>query len=95
MSQASGILLGYESIVSQDLLHKKDIPSVTPGISIDVDGGQTTGAGATGAGATATSSGPQSTGTSKAMGIPAATGNPQLVIAAAAAAAGFFGIIAL
>lgn len=88
LSHANGVLLGYKSIVSVELLNAKDVPSVTPGIKV------TEGAGGVGAPA-ATGGAAGATSTSKAMGMPAATGNPQLVIAAAAAAAGMLGIIAL
>lgn len=89
ISQASGILLGYESLVSRDLLKKKGVPSVTPGMSISVDPGATT------ATATPNTPGSQPVPPSTALGIPAATGNPQLMIAAAIAVAGFLGTIAL
>lgn len=97
MSQMSGILLGYESLVSRDLLNATNVPTIEPGVSISVGPG----AALTGATATATSGmarttvATQSTATLKAMGIPAATGNPQLLIAAAAAAAGVLGVIVL
>lgn len=83
LSQANGVLLGYKSIVSVDLLNAKDVPTVTPGIRVTEGAGGVEAPAATGSAA------------SKAMGMPAATGNPQLVIAAAAAAAGMLGIIAL
>ncbi|KAI9871382.1 MAG: hypothetical protein M1830_002968 [Pleopsidium flavum] len=87
MSQASGLLLGYESIVSRDLLNATvKQATVTPGMSISV------GPVATTTGATAAT---QATSTSKAIGVPAATGNPQLVFGAAAAVAGMLGMIML
>jgi hypothetical protein len=95
MSQASGVLLGYESLVSRDLLNAKNVPSTTPGISIDVSpGAAATRATTPAADGTAGAAGFTTT-SSKAVGIPAATGNPPLMIAVAAAAAGMLGIIAL
>lgn len=89
MSQASGLLLGYESIVSRDLLNATaSQATVTPGMSISV------GPAAATTGTTATIKG-QATSTSKAVGVPAATGNPQLVFGAAAAVAGMLGMIML
>lgn len=89
MSQASGLLLGYESIVSRDLLNATaSLATVTPGMSMS--GGP---AAAT-TGTTAAIAG-QATSTSKAVGVPAATGNPQLVFVAAAAVAGMLGMIML
>ena len=101
MSQASGLLLGYKSLVSQDILSvTASIPAVTPGVSVKVapastaagattaTRGQTTSA--TGAAATA-----QSTSTLKALGVPVATANAQLIYAGVAAAAGIFGIALL
>ena len=91
MSQASGVLLGYESLVSRDLLNATASQAqVTPGMSISVSP----------AAATATTGsngmmGGQATSTSKAVGVPAATGNPQLVFGAAAAVAGMLGVIML
>ncbi len=101
MSQASGLLLGYESIVSRDLLNATvSQATVTPGMSISVGrAAATTGTTATitgrisgTPGATAAT---QATSTSKAIGVPAATGNPQLVFGAAAAVAGMLGMIML
>ncbi|MCJ1252145.1 hypothetical protein MMC30_009383 [Trapelia coarctata] len=85
MSQASGILLGYESLVSRDVLNLTPTgPSITPGISISVATGAT--------GATATT---QSTASSKAGGVPAATANVQLAFTAVVAAAGVVGMVVL
>ena len=98
MSQASGLLLGYKALVSQDVLNVTASQAViTPGVSISV--GPAAGAtGATGGrvvganGATATA---PSTSSSKAFGVPAATPNLQLVYSGAVAAAGIFGMILL
>jgi len=85
MSQASGILLGYESLVSRDVLNMTAAGgSVTPGMSISVAAGTT--------GATATT---QSTATSKADGVPVATANVQLAFSAVAAVAGVVGMVLL
>jgi len=77
--------------VSRDLLNATASQAqVTPGMSISVSP----------AAATATTGsngmmGGQATSTSKAVGVPAATGNPQLVFGAAAAVAGMLGVIML
>lgn len=78
--------------MSRDLLNATVTqPTVTPGMSIRVGSAvATTGTTATGAAAAT-----QATSTSKAFGVPAATGNPQLVFGAAAAAAGIFSRIML
>ncbi|MCJ1417212.1 hypothetical protein MMC32_003554 [Xylographa parallela] len=97
MSQASGILLGYESLVSQDVLSKNSSSGpVTPGMSISMGPAMTT-ASATSAGMGATQAS-QGMGTaaspsaSKAAGVPMVTASPLLLINAAAAAMGVLGV---
>ncbi|MCJ1435980.1 hypothetical protein MMC27_005356 [Xylographa pallens] len=97
MSQASGILLGYESLVSQDVLSKNSSSGpVTPGMSISMGPAMTT-ASATSAGMGATQAS-QGMGTaaspsaSKAAGVPMVTASPLLLINAAAAAVGVLGV---
>lgn len=90
ISHASGILLGYESLVSEDVLNKT-ASQVTPGMSIRV------GPASTAVGTTAAAGG-QATGTStsKALGVPAATANSHLMYGCgAAAAAGILGMVLL
>ncbi|MCJ1296164.1 hypothetical protein MMC34_007729 [Xylographa carneopallida] len=97
VSQASGILIGYESLVSQDVLSKNSTSGpVTPGMSISM-GPAMTSASATssGMGATQASQGMgtvASTTSSKAAGVPMVTGSPLLLINAAMAAAGVVGV---
>ena len=97
MSQVTGILLGYESLVSQDVLSKNSSSGpITPGMSIAV-GPAATGASTTdsGVGATQASQGTgtaASTSTSKAAGVPAVTASPLLVINAVAAGAALIGV---
>lgn len=82
--------------MSVDLLKAKNVPTVTPGISINVGGGAVSTGAFTARSTGATTAGsPPSTATSKGLGAPAATSNPQLFIAAAAAAAGMLGIMVL
>ena len=93
MSQATGILLGYESLVSQDVLSKNPSSGpITPGMSI-AGGPAATSASATdsGIGATQASQG-MSTSSSKAAGVPMVTSSPLLMINAAAAAVGVLGV---
>ena len=96
MSQATGILLGYESLVSQDVLSKNSSSGpVTPGVSIAV-GPAVTSASTTGSGMGATQAS-QGTGTaastslSKAAGVPAVTASPLLVVNAVAAGVALLG----
>lgn len=106
MSQATAILLGYESIATVDVLGKKATQApVTPGMSIDVGPTQTAAAagtssassasgGTSGTSASAGSGGTTST-SSKGAAVPLATGNAQLLVSAAAAAAGVIGVVLL
>ena len=88
MSQATGLLLGYESLASQDVLSKKPSSGpVTPGMSITVGP----------AVMSASTSGPgigmaPSTSSSKAVGVPVATASPLLKINAAAAGMALLGV---
>ena len=98
MSQASGILLGYESLVSQDVLSKNSSSGpVTPGMSIAVGPAMTSASvTSSGMGPTPASQGTgtaASTSSSKAVGVPMVTANPLLLINAAAAAAGVLGVV--
>ena len=87
MSQASGILLGYESIVSRDVLSKNSSSGpITPGMSIAA------GPAATSASATNSAVGAASTSSSRAAGVPMVTSSPLLLINAAAAAVGVLGV---
>ncbi|MCJ1377289.1 hypothetical protein MMC17_000381 [Xylographa soralifera] len=97
MSQASGILLGYESLVSQDVLSKTSSSGpVIPGMSITVGPSVTsTPAASSGMVATQASQGTgtvASTSASKAAGVPVVTASPLLLINAAAAAVGVIGV---
>ena len=97
MSQATGILLGYESLVSQDVLSKNPSSGpVTPGMSIAVGPAVTSASAAnSGAGATQASQGTgtaASTSSSKAAGVPVVTASPMLMVNAAAAAVGMLGV---
>jgi len=110
LSQATGILLGYESLASKDVLSKKPAHGpITPGMSIDI-GAKATGAASTGAApssaaassttatqgaAATTAAAAQKTVTSKAAAAPVATANAQLLMSAAAAAAGVIGAVLL
>ncbi|MCJ1287204.1 hypothetical protein MMC26_006552 [Xylographa opegraphella] len=100
MSQASGLLLGYESLVSQDVLSKNSSSGpVTPGMSLST-GPAMTSAFATGAGMgatqTAQGSGPAATSSPfKAAGVPMVTASPLLLINAAAVAAGVVAVALL
>lgn len=101
VSQASGLLLGYKSLVSRDLLNvTASQAKVTPGMSINVAGAAaTTKMTATGNGQATGNAQPsgnaQPASPSKAVGVPAVTGNPQLIFGAAAAVAGMLGVIML
>ena len=97
MSQATGILRGYESLVSQDVLSKNSSTGpITPGGS-DAMGSAVTNASAASSGMAATQAS-QGTGTaastssSKAAGVPVVTASPLLMINAAAAAVGLLGV---
>lgn len=95
MSQASGILLGYQSLVSEDILSKTPSQAVTPGMSIKVDGA-TAAAGGQATGATGATATAQSTSSFKALGVPVATANSHLMYGCgAAAAAGLLGMVLL
>lgn len=75
--------------MSRDLLNATaSQASITPGMKISV------GPAAAPTRTTATVDS-QATSTSKAIGVPAATGNPQLVLGAAAVVAGMLGMIML
>ena len=92
MSQATGILLGYESLVTTDVLGMNATQApVTPGMSINV-APAVTGGGPVGSGVTQASQGTGTTSTSKAAGIPTAHANAQVMINAAAAAVGVLGV---
>ncbi|MCJ1396246.1 hypothetical protein MMC18_009135 [Xylographa bjoerkii] len=97
MSQATGILLGYESLVSQDVLSKNSSSGpVTPGMIIAVGPAMTsTSAASSAMGATQASQGmgtAATTSPSKAAGVPVVTASPLLLINAAAVAMGVFGV---
>ena len=97
MSQATCILQGYESLVSQDVLSKNSSSGpVTPGMNIAIGPAVTsTSAASSGKGATQTSQGmgtAASTSSSKAAGVPVVTASPLLIINAAAAAVGVLGV---
>ncbi|MCJ1400610.1 hypothetical protein MMC11_003817 [Xylographa trunciseda] len=96
MSQATGILLGYESLVSQDVLSKNSSSGpVTPGMSIAMGPAMTsTPTASSGMGTVAgTATGmTASTSSSKAAGVPVVTASPLLLINAAAAAVGVLGV---
>lgn len=107
MSQATGLLLGYESIVSKDFLGVTPSPSITPGMGITVSGavatsttamvvtsnGQTSTAAVK---STASSAGSGQAGASSAgAGVALASASPELIVSAAAAAAGVVGMILL
>ena len=85
VSQASGLLLGYESIATKDVLSSKPTQGpITPGMSIDVGPGPTGGAGGTAAAPAAT--GPSSSSSKAAA--PAPTADLKVVANAIAGAAG-------
>ena len=88
MSQATGILLGYQSLVSQDVLGKNSSSGpITPGMSIAA-GPAATGASATNSGMNTVAS----ASSPKAAGVPMVTSSPLLMINAAAAAVGMLGV---
>ena len=102
LSQATGLLLGFESIVSQNILSKTPTSGpITPGMSISVGPAVTSASspggskpGATKASVQATETGKgtvASTATSQAKGVPLATGSPLLMVNAALAAVGVLG----
>lgn len=106
MSQATGLLLGYESIVSKDFLGVTPSPSITPGRSISASGavatsttavvasnGQTSTA-AVQPSASSAGSG-QASASSAGAGAALASASPELIMSAAAAAAGVVGMILL
>ena len=100
MSQATGILLGYESFVSQDVLSKNaTFGPITPGMSIAVGPAVTSAPAASSRmGATQASQASQgvataaSTSPSKAAGVPVMTASPMLMISAVVAAVGVLNI---
>ena len=95
MSQATGFLLGYQSLVSQDVLGVKPTQGpITPGMSINIGpaatGGPASPSGTVGVAQASKSTGATlaagSTSSSKGAGMPAASANPQMIVNAAAAA---------
>ena len=94
VSQASGLLLGFESLVTQDILSMNATQApVTPGMSISVGPAGPVGSGMSQASqGTGTMMPPGSTSTSKAAGMPRASANAQVMINAAAAAVGVLGL---
>lgn len=101
MSQASGLLLGFESLVTQDILNITVTQAVvTPGISVKVGPAAnvvstTAATGSRATNAVGTTAGAPSTSSSKAFGVPVATANPQLMYSCVIAAAGMFGMVLL
>ncbi|MCJ1484243.1 hypothetical protein MMC06_004411 [Schaereria dolodes] len=99
MSHASGILLGYESLVSKDVLSlTPSFGPVTPGMSAPASAAITTASAAatkaTAASGTSPSS-PPSPSTSKAAAAPIMIASPLLIVNAAAVAAGMLGVVYL
>ena len=100
MSQVTGVLLGYESIVSQDVLSKNSSSGpITPGMSIAVGAALTSVSTMSSTmGTMQASQASQGMGTapttssSKAAGVPMMTASPLLMINAAAAAVGVLGV---
>ncbi|KAI9821324.1 MAG: hypothetical protein M1827_004060 [Pycnora praestabilis] len=93
MSQASGVLLGYESLVSQDVLSVSQTQGpITPGMSIKVGPAATSSPTSSSATETSKASAAGSTSTSKGAAAPAASANSQMIFNAAAAAVGVLGV---
>ena len=87
LSQASGVLLGYESIATRDVLSATPTQaSVTPGMSIDVGAAQTGGA----AGGSGSAPGP--TSSSSKAAAPAPTAGLTVVTNAIVGAAGLVAV---